>query len=53
MKYTKAKPLENGRKQVDLAIPAFGYQNHIGADRRHRLIRRLAGLLTGVPSGIG
>src|SRR5262249_19576701 len=40
VKYTKAKPLEDGRKQVDLAIPAFGYQNHIGADRRHRLIRR-------------
>jgi IS5 family transposase len=40
VKYTKAKPLDNGRRQVDLAIPAFGYQNHIGADRRHRLIRR-------------
>ena len=40
VKYTKAKPLEDGRKQVDLAIPAFGYQNHIGTDRRHRLIRR-------------
>jgi transposase, IS5 family len=40
VKYTKAKPLEDGRKQVDLAIPAFGYRNHISADRRHRLIRR-------------
>jgi len=40
IKYTKAKPLEDGRKQVDLAIPAFGYQNHISADRRHRLIRK-------------
>src|SRR6478735_8119888 len=40
VKYTKAKPLEDGRQQIDLAIPAFGYQNHIGADRRHRLIRR-------------
>ena len=40
VKCTKAKPLEDGRKQVDLAIPAFGYQNHISADRRHRLIRR-------------
>lgn len=40
VKYTKAKPLEDGRKQVDLAIPAFGYQNHISTDRRHRLIRR-------------
>lgn len=40
VKYTKAKPLDDGRKQVDLAIPAFGYQSHVGADRRHRLIRR-------------
>ena len=40
IKYTKAKPLEDGRKQVDLAIPAFGYQNHLSADRRHRLIRK-------------
>src|SRR5262244_3630182 len=23
-----------------LAVPAFGYKNHIGIDRRHRLIRR-------------
>jgi transposase, IS5 family len=40
IKYTKAKPLEDGRKQADLAIPAFGYQNHLSADRRHRLIRK-------------
>jgi IS5 family transposase len=40
IKYTKAKPQEDGRKQVDLAIPAFGYQNHISTDRRHRLIRK-------------
>jgi len=40
VKYTKAKPLEDGRQQVDLAIPTFGYRNHVGADRRHRLIRR-------------
>ena len=40
VKYTKAKPSEEGRPRVDLAIPAFGYKNHIGIDRRHRLIRR-------------
>lgn len=40
VKYTKAKPNEEGRPRVDLAIPAFGYKNHIGIDRRHRLIRR-------------
>ena len=40
VKYTKAKPREDGQRQVDLAIPLFGYQNHISADRRHRLIRK-------------
>ena len=41
MKYTKAKPDPDGElPPVDIAIPAFGYQNHVGADRRHRLIRR-------------
>jgi IS5 family transposase len=39
IKCTKAKPREDGQPQVDLAIPSFGYQNHVGADRRHRLIR--------------
>jgi hypothetical protein len=23
--------------RVDLAVPAFGYKNHLGIDRRHRL----------------
>jgi IS5 family transposase len=40
--YTKAKPSEDGAPRVDLAVPAFGYKNHIGIDRRHRLIRRWA-----------
>jgi IS5 family transposase len=40
VKYTKAKPSEDGAPRVDLAIPAFGYKNHVGIDRRHRLIRR-------------
>ena len=41
VKYTKAKPQEDGSKpRVDIAIPLFGYQNHISTDRRHRLIRR-------------
>lgn len=40
VKYTKAKVQKDGSKpRVDIAIPLFGYQNHIGADRRHRLIR--------------
>ena len=24
---------------MDLAVPAFGYKNHVGIDRRHGLIR--------------
>jgi transposase, IS5 family len=39
VKYTKAKPDADGMPRVDLAIPAFGYKNHIGIDRRHGLIR--------------
>ena len=40
VKYTKAKPSAEGMPRVDLAVPAFGYKNHIGIDRRHRLIGR-------------
>ena len=39
VKYSKAKSSEDGAKRVDLAIPAFGYKNHIGIDRAHGLIR--------------
>jgi IS5 family transposase len=39
VKYSKAKPSADGAKRVDLAIPAFGYKNHIGIDRVHGLIR--------------
>jgi IS5 family transposase len=40
VKYTKAKPREDGSlPPVDLAIPAFGYKNHIAVDRAHGLIR--------------
>jgi IS5 family transposase len=39
MKWSKAKPADDGSPRVDLAIPAFGYKNHIGIDRRHGLIR--------------
>ena len=40
VKATKAKPREGAMPRVDLAIPEFGYQNHVNADRRHRLIRK-------------
>jgi IS5 family transposase len=39
VKWSKAKPSDDGSPRVDLAIPAFGYKNHIGIDRRHGLIR--------------
>jgi transposase, IS5 family len=51
LKCTKAKPLEDGGKPVDLAIPAFGYQNHLSADRRHRLIRRWLVTDAAAPAG--
>jgi transposase, IS5 family len=39
LKTTKAKLSADGAKRIDLAIPAFGYKNHIAIDRRHGLIR--------------
>jgi transposase, IS5 family len=43
VKYSKAKVKEGGdpkaSKPVDLAIPMFGYKNHIGIEQRHGLIR--------------
>ena len=42
VKVTKAKPKADGTAQVDIAVPAFGDQNHISIDRRHGLIRRWA-----------
>jgi IS5 family transposase len=38
LKFTKAKPRGDGSiPAMDLAIPAFGYKNHISIDRRFRL----------------
>ena len=42
VKWSKAKPADDGSPRVDLAVPAFGYKNHIGIDRRHGLIRTWA-----------
>jgi IS5 family transposase len=42
VKWSKAKPADDGSRRVDLAVPAFGYKNHIGIDRRHGLIRTWA-----------
>jgi IS5 family transposase len=41
VKFSKAKERADGSKPaVDIAIPTFGYQNHISIDRRYGLIRR-------------
>jgi IS5 family transposase len=40
MKFSKAKPRQDGMRQIDIAVPAFGYKNHVSIDRRHGLIRR-------------
>ncbi len=36
---SKAKPSDDGSPRIDIAVPSFGYKNHIGIDRRHGLIR--------------
>lgn len=40
VKFSKAKPRDDGSVPRDLAIPAFGYKNHVSTDRRHGLIRK-------------
>ncbi|CDK99546.1 transposase (fragment) [Magnetospirillum gryphiswaldense MSR-1 v2] len=40
VKYSKAKPREDGQPQVDLAVPSLGYKNHVPADLAHGLIRK-------------
>jgi IS5 family transposase len=43
VKFTKAKPKEDGSTPpVDLAIPVFGYQNHISIDRGFGFVRKWA-----------
>jgi IS5 family transposase len=42
VKFSKARPREDGAPQVDLAVPAFGYKNHVSIDRAHGLIRSWA-----------
>lgn len=41
VKFSKAKERPDGSKPpVDIAIPTFGYQNHVSIDRRFGLIRK-------------
>lgn len=39
VKHAKAKPAADGARRIDMAIPIFGYKNHIGIDRKQGLIR--------------
>ncbi len=39
VKFSKAKPSDDGSPRIDIAVPSFGYKNHIGIDRRHGIIR--------------
>lgn len=39
VKFSKAKPSDDGSPRIDIAVPSFGYKSHIGIDRRHGLIR--------------
>lgn len=39
VKYSKAKA-KDGDKLIDLAIPAFGYKNHISMDKRYGFIQK-------------
>ena len=41
VKFSKAKERADGSKPIlDIAIPTFGYQNHVSIDREYGLIRR-------------
>ena len=39
VKFSKAKPSDDGSPRIDIAVPSFGYKNHVGIDRCHGLIR--------------
>lgn len=40
VKFSKAKPKDDGTEQIDIAIPMFGDKCHISIDRKHGIIRR-------------
>ncbi len=52
VKFTKAKPREDGTlPAVDLAIPTFGYRNHISIDRGFGFIRKWLTTDAAAPKG--
>jgi transposase, IS5 family len=42
VRWSKAKPAEDGPARVDIAVPVFGDKTHLSIDRRHGLIRSWA-----------
>ncbi|MFD2235452.1 IS5 family transposase [Phaeospirillum tilakii] len=40
VKFSKGKVREDGTPQGDIAIPHFGYKNHVSIDRKRGIIRR-------------
>lgn len=42
VKFSKARPAADGKPQIDIAIPTFGYKNHVAIDRRFGFIRSFA-----------
>jgi IS5 family transposase len=40
VKFVKARTAAGGKPQIDIAIPSFGYQNHIAIDQRFGFIRK-------------
>jgi IS5 family transposase len=43
VKFSKARPREDGAPQIDPAVLTFGYKNRVSIDRRHGLIRGWTG----------
>ena len=39
-KKREVPPKEGHRRQAEIAVPMFGYKNHIGVDREHGFLRR-------------
>ncbi len=40
VKFAKARPVANGKSQIDIVIPSFGYKNHIAICRVFGFIRK-------------
>lgn len=40
VKFAKARTAMSGKPQIDIAIPSFGYKNHIAIDKRFGFIRK-------------